>query len=610
MKIVKLPLLLLLFTIFNLENAHAEGDDDISVYSEGYETCALPIAENKPKFINNAETAIVIPLKDSSLPKCRSSNRPPEELYGLWIKSNPNLTSDNLDPQKLDPQLTEEERKWYLKYSIMSKANNDEKAKPNGDPKIWAPCFIEVFKNPESEFVDHKKCEPFKEILEGIKNQLITSKNYETGLAQGIFIQGEKISNKINAESAAHKGDGKSSGGSVSGESATGGSTESTTILTAGGANVTTTVATEGEAKGTTTGAAAGGATVTTAVVTAGEAKGTTSGAASGGAITDEVDEKNKKVATPVKTKNECEEKLSSEISALLNDKSKNIIGLQYELTVLKMASLSVSEGEKTFEGLIKKKSKDLKAIDDGSIDKMNQLYKKHGLSEDAKKITEAIKLKATDTNYYNKQKRFFNNDSSAFLMAYQHMNPSSVIKESDISVLWFMDKVSEKAKKQNKEYSSAHNRTNLSTRIAQYTGAIDPKKSLGQPKLDEMAKKQKEKIDNEFLAMIEKFKKNNAECFNELFGAAPEDLECNLTKVEDVFGNLLAVNSKISSTDLVDLDGKLSGKINQASFSIARYVDSPAVIPVKVEEQKEKVAPVVETKEEVKKEEVKVDEG
>ena len=58
----------------------------------------------------------------------------------------------------------------------------------------------------------------------------------------------------------------------------------------------------------------------------------------------------------------ECKEKLSAEIAELLGNKSKNIIGLQFELTVLKMASLSVSEGEKTFEGLIKKKSKELKA--------------------------------------------------------------------------------------------------------------------------------------------------------------------------------------------------------------------------------------------------------
>jgi hypothetical protein len=261
-------------------------------------------------------------------------------------------------------------------------------------------------------------------------------------------------------------------------------------------------------------------------------------------------------------------------MAKLLAHDTKNIIGLQYELTVLKMASITLKAESKTFEGLIKKQSKEIAAIDTGIIERMNSMYKTHGLKEDATSITNILKEKSTSPNYYDRHKRFFNQESSAFVMAYKQMNPSSSIIDSDISVLWFMDKVSEKAKSQTKAFSEMHNLTNLSTRIAQYTGAINPKKALTKLEVDEMIEKQKKKINNEFLALIESFKKNNPVCFNSLFGEG--DSECNLTQVQESFSHLLAINSKIPSTDLIYLGGKISGAIDKARFSISKYVDAP----------------------------------
>lgn len=267
-----------------------------------------------------------------------------------------------------------------------------------------------------------------------------------------------------------------------------------------------------------------------------------------------------------------CKEKLDLEIAKLLEQDEKNIIGLQFELTVLKMASAATGAQTKTLEGLIKQHSTAIKSIDTGIIDKMNVMYKAHGLAEDATSITELLKEKTTDASYYPKYKRFFNQDSSAFLLAYQSLNPDQGIKDSDVSVLWFMDKVSEKAKSEKGQFSSVHNRTNLSTRIAQYTGAIDPTKAISKVKLDEMVTKQKSKIDAEFLALIESFKQSNLACYNELF--ADGENECNIGKIEATFSELLAINSKIASTDLVSLDGQLKGEINGKKFSISKYVD------------------------------------
>lgn len=584
----------------------AFADEDINeFFTKSFETCDLNKTANS-EAIENSSVNMVGPKPQIDTPKCNTVLTP-LELYELWTKNNPNMTKDNLDLTNLNPKLNEKEKDWFSKFFVVYMAKKQAEAKLNQattknseteinlftlERTVWDACIKALKNSPGKMISDYTECAKLEEKINSDQAQMMKDDPTQEKLIKGIFAGGEeKFLKKKNQSKHSD------SGSSTVTESISSGNSQ-TEIL-----NLKPKVLNSTITIGSTEHIQSSSNIPTNDSGLVGPTEKNTQPVTSENKPNSSAAEKIKPI--------ECEEKLSSEVAALLSDKSKNIIGLQFELTTLKMASLSVSEGEKTFEGLIKKKSKDLKAIDDGSIDKMNQLYKKHGLAEDAKKISEALKLKATDSNYYNKQKRFFNNDSSAFLMAYQQINPSSPIKESDISVLWFMDKVSDKAQKQNKEYSSAHNRTNLSTRIAQYTGAIDPKKTLDKTKLDEMVKKQKDKIDHEFLAMIENFKKNNADCFNELFGGAPEDSECNLNKVEDVFGNLLAVNSKISSTDLVDLDGKLSGKINQASFSIARYVDS-AVIPAVKENDKavevipavaQKVDPTITTKEEVKKE-------
>jgi len=141
------------------------------------------------------------------------------------------------------------------------------------------------------------------------------------------------------------------------------------------------------------------------------------------------------------------------------------------------------------------------------------------------------------------------------------------------VAVLWFMDKVSEKAQAQKGKYSSTHNRTNLSTRIAQYTGAINPKKAISTEDLNEMVVQQKSKIDHEFMALIQSFKESNVACYNQLFGEEGSS-ECSLNQVEATFTQLLAINSKIKSTDLISLDAHLKGGLNETKFQIGQYVD------------------------------------
>jgi hypothetical protein len=162
----------------------------------------------------------------------------------------------------------------------------------------------------------------------------------------------------------------------------------------------------------------------------------------------------NDEINTP-KTDPNCSEELKSEITALLADDEKNIIGLQYELTVLKMAVPATGSKTNSTKGVVRQQSKKIAAIDDGVINKMNLMYKKHGMKEDAAAISSNLKQKSSTASYFAKDKRFLNKDSSAFLMVYQGINENSEIKDSDISVLWFMDQVSEKTKSQSGKYSA-----------------------------------------------------------------------------------------------------------------------------------------------------------
>jgi hypothetical protein len=236
------------------------------------------------------------------------------------------------------------------------------------------------------------------------------------------------------------------------------------------------------------------------------------------------------------------------------------------------MAAQVVSAQRVTLEGLAKTKLQELAKSDQTIIGKMNDLYTKYGAKEDGQKISAHLKDKVNSASYYQKDKRFFNEDSSAFLMAYREINPSAGIKDSDISVLWLMSKVAEKTQSQNGQFSAAHNLTNLSTRIAQYTGAINSSQAISKAELNEMVNKQKSKIDSEFLLMLKNFKASNQACYAQIFEDGED--ECNLNQIETSFSDLLAITAKLTAPDLISLDKGLKVGIDKMRFNITKYVE------------------------------------
>lgn len=278
-------------------------------------------------------------------------------------------------------------------------------------------------------------------------------------------------------------------------------------------------------------------------------------------------------VVEPTDSKDkDCKDELKIALSKLLEDDKQNIIGQQYELTVLKMAALVKSENRISLEGMIRKQSDKVAKLDKGIIQKMNETYKQYGLKEDAKNISKHLKEKAAKATYFMKDKRFFNEDSSAFLLAYQKMNEGSGIKDSDISVLWFMSKVSQKAQSgAGGKYSALANKTNLSTRIAQYTGLMGGNKSLSKAEISALLDEKQKALDSELTSFMKTFQEQNAACYKELVtdsGAA-----CDLSVVEGTLSHLLAVQSQIPSTDLISLDEDLKGGFDKTRFKIDNFL-------------------------------------
>lgn len=263
-------------------------------------------------------------------------------------------------------------------------------------------------------------------------------------------------------------------------------------------------------------------------------------------------------------TLDECKEALQQALAEILKDDTKNIIGMQYELTVLKMAVLASESKGKTMESFIQSQSKAIEEADkEGKIlVKVNATYKKYGLPEDQKALVDHLKQKATEAEYYKKEKRFYNQESSAFLLAYQNLNPEAGFKDSDISILWYMDKVNQRAVINSKgnKFSAQSNLTNLSTRVAHYTADIKGLKSQSKENLLGLVSQQKKKIDKEMEAVLEGFKKSNLACYNSLFGGAAGDKECNLKVLDEEFSRLLSIVSQIPSSDLISLDDSLKG--------------------------------------------------
>lgn len=228
------------------------------------------------------------------------------------------------------------------------------------------------------------------------------------------------------------------------------------------------------------------------------------------------------KPETPEKevvTNIDCDNELNNLISELVNDKNKNIIAHQFELTAMKVAEEVVKNNQETFEGLIDKKKKEMMTIKSSEevLDKLNTTYQKFGLADDLKDINKQLESQKS-LSYYDRNRRLTNTSGSAMILAYQAKYPKSQLNLNDVSIVWLMNKISDQAVQGYNKFSKEANRTNLSNRVAFYTGAVEKNRAKSVDDLNVLIGNEKTLLESEFEKLAATFKAKNLTCYNQLF--------------------------------------------------------------------------------------------
>jgi hypothetical protein len=235
----------------------------------------------------------------------------------------------------------------------------------------------------------------------------------------------------------------------------------------------------------------------------------------------------------------DCEVEFSKLAAELLQDKGKNVLARQFELTTLKMAREVRQSNRRTLEGLVNHKQRELSANSDSNqiLNQLKKAYRENGFESDLENLEKELRRKGQKNfSYYDGKRRLDNLQASAKILSYSVVNPRAGLDQNDVAIVWFMDKLSTKAGEKFGSLSKEHNRLNISNRIAFYTGAIDPSSAQLAQELDSKLKKESDALKKEFDQLAEKFKEKNATCFAKLFESECVDHTIIGNKVLSIF--------------------------------------------------------------------------
>jgi len=248
-----------------------------------------------------------------------------------------------------------------------------------------------------------------------------------------------------------------------------------------------------------------------------------------------------------------CEDKAIEYYQDVIAEDKTNILGRQFQLTTLKLARMSIADSRPSLEDKIKKLSNSIDP-NDPKLKKIDQLYKDYGYENDLESVLDSMRT----ASYWDRSTRFYNDDVSAFILLAKEVDSDLGLTERDAAITWFMSYVSDTAASKMGATSASANLTNLSSRLANFTGAYAEKRSLTDSEI-EKAITELEKDINKTMTKLhqELVVELGPECFdNGIFAGS-----CNYT---DEMGNLLL------SQSLMDLTGELKkNKIESLENSI-----------------------------------------
>lgn len=207
----------------------------------------------------------------------------------------------------------------------------------------------------------------------------------------------------------------------------------------------------------------------------------------------------------------DCESEFLKEAKELLASDHQGLLEKQFELTTLKLSKKALSKNKSNLEALIRKFGHDVDSGDPRVLTQLENLYKKYGRKIDNQKILENFKT----ASYWKGQTRFYNQDTSMFILAKINLDPEeSELNNRDASITWFAQNLSDQIGSSDSRRS---NLVNISSHVASITGAIGGVKKLSLKEVNLKITDLKNLIKKGFSALKEdlslSFKKN---CFKE----------------------------------------------------------------------------------------------
>ena len=253
-----------------------------------------------------------------------------------------------------------------------------------------------------------------------------------------------------------------------------------------------------------------------------------------------------------------CEDRAIDFFQEVLAKDKSNILGKQYQLTMLKLARATIADSRSSLEEEIKKVSASFDS-NDPKLKKIDQMYKDYGYESDLETAIDSMQ----SANYWNRSTRFYNEDVSAFILLAKDGKPELGLNERDAAITWFMSYIGDRASDTFGETSASANLTNTSSRLATFTGAYKEKRSLTdsevKDKIENLEKDINRTMTNLHRELVIEL---GPECFNGgLFGGS-----CAYTE---------NVSALLFSQSLMDLTGELKkNKIDSLEKTIFKEKD------------------------------------
>lgn len=207
----------------------------------------------------------------------------------------------------------------------------------------------------------------------------------------------------------------------------------------------------------------------------------------------------------------DCESEFLKEARELLTSDHQGLLEKQFELTSLKLSKKALTKKKSNLEALIRDFSREIDQGDPRVISRLESLYEKYGRKEDYQKIIENFKT----ASYWNGQTRFYNQDTSMFILAKMKLDPEETdLNNSDAAITWFAQSLSDQI---GTKSSRQTNLINISSHVASITGALGGIPKMQLKKVSQKILQLKDLIKKGFAALKEdlslSFKKN---CFEE----------------------------------------------------------------------------------------------